>query len=278
MAVVGASGKLGSLACRLVEESADFELVARLRSSSDLAEMLAADVVVDMTLPSVSQGVVDYAIAHGKKVLVGTSGWSGDRITALERRVAEREAAGSDPGVVIVPNFSVGSVLATALATVAARFYESVEIIETHAASKVDSPSGTAVRTAELILEARAELGPVSAAHTDQRARGQQVASVPVHSLRLPGVQARQEVVFGGIGETVTIRHDTSSSASYEAGILRALAATAVSTGVTVGLDALIDLRSAFDAAPIAVNAVDLVDDLSADAPSGQAAAATSAP
>lgn len=278
MAVVGATGKLGSLTCRLIEESTDFELVARLRSSSDLAEMLSADVVVDMTLPAVSQGVVDFAISHGKKILVGTSGWSGDRIAALERRVRDREAAGDDPGVVIVPNFSIGSVLATALATVAARFYESVEIIETHAASKIDSPSGTAVRTAELILEARAELGPVSAAHTDQRARGQQVASIPVHSLRLPGVQARQEVVFGGIGETVTIRHDTSSSSSYEAGILRALAATVVSTGVTVGLDALIDLRSAFDAAPIAVSAVDLVDDLSADAPSGQAAAATSAP
>ena len=133
------------------------------------------------------------------------------------------------------------------------------------------------MRTAELLLRARAELGPVQAPHTDQRARGQQVASIPVHSLRLPGVEARQEVVFGGTGETVTIRHDTTSSASYEAGILRALDAVRSTTGVIVGLDALIDLRAAFDAAPLAEQVRD-EPAISDDAPSGQAAAATSTP
>ena len=273
VAVVGATGKLGSLTCSLLEASEEFDLVARLGSRSDPREMLAADVVVDMTLPAVSQQIVDLAVANGRKVLVGTSGWTGDRIAALRRSVDAQPGA----GVVIIPNFSLGSVLATALSTVAARFFDAVEIVETHGARKVDSPSGTAVRTAELLLRARAELGPVQAPHTDQRARGQQVASIPVHSLRLPGVEARQEVVFGGTGETVTIRHDTTSSASYEAGILRALDAVRTTTGVVVGLDALIDLRAAFDAAPLAEQVRD-EPAISDDAPSGQAAAATSAP
>jgi 4-hydroxy-tetrahydrodipicolinate reductase len=273
VAVVGATGKLGSLTCSLLEASEEFDLVARLGSRSDPREMLAADVVVDMTLPAVSQQIVDLAVANGRKVLVGTSGWTGDRIAALRRSVDAQPGA----GVVIIPNFSLGSVLATALSTVAARFFDAVEIVETHGARKVDSPSGTAVRTAELLLRARAELGPVQAPHTDQRARGQQVASIPVHSLRLPGVEARQEVVFGGTGETVTIRHDTTSSASYEAGILRALDAVRSTTGVIVGLDALIDLRAAFDAAPLAEQVRD-EPAISDDAPSGQAAAATSTP
>jgi len=273
VAVVGATGKLGSLTCSLLEASEEFDLVARLGSRSDPREMLAADVVVDMTLPAVSQQIVDLAVANGRKVLVGTSGWTGDRIAALRRSIDAQPGA----GVVIIPNFSLGSVLATALSTVAARFFDAVEIVETHGARKVDSPSGTAVRTAELLLRARAELGPVQAPHTDQRARGQQVASIPVHSLRLPGVEARQEVVFGGTGETVTIRHDTTSSASYEAGILRALDAVRSTTGVVVGLDALIDLRAAFDAAPLAEQVRD-EPAISDDAPSGQAAAATSAP
>jgi 4-hydroxy-tetrahydrodipicolinate reductase len=273
VAVVGATGKLGSLTCSLLEASEEFDLVARLGSRSDPREMLAADIVVDMTLPAASQQIVDLAVANGRKVLVGTSGWTGDRIAALRRSVDAQPGA----GVVIIPNFSLGSVLATALSTVAARFFDAVEIVETHGARKVDSPSGTAVRTAELLLRARAELGPVQAPHTDQRARGQQVASIPVHSLRLPGVEARQEVVFGGTGETVTIRHDTTSSASYEAGILRALDAVRSTTGVVVGLDALIDLRAAFDAAPLAEQVRD-EPAISDDAPSGQAAAATSTP
>lgn len=273
VAVVGASGKLGSLASRLVRESDDFELVAELGSRSPLEEMLAADLVIDMTLPSVSASIVEFATAHGRSVLVGTSGWSNDRIVSLRHRIAG--LGESAPAVIIIPNFSVGSVLSTALATVAARFYESIEIIEAHGAGKIDSPSGTAVRTAELIGEARAGLGPVQAPHTDQRARGQQVASVPVHSLRLQGVQARQEVVFGGTGETVTIVHNTSSAASYEAGILAALRALPAATGVTVGLDSLIDLGSAFAAAARSVQPTS--DEASVpEQTSGQAAAATS--
>lgn len=238
VAVAGATGKLGSVAVRLIDEADDLELVARLDSRSPLEDMLAADVLVDMTLPAVSPDIVAFAVDNGMKVLVGTSGWSADRILSLERRVAEHEGTGA----VVIPNFSLGSALGTAFATVAARFFDSIEIIEAHGAGKVDSPSGTAVRTAELIGAARAERGPVDAPHTDQRARGQQVASVPIHSLRMRGVVAQQQVILGGPGETLTIRHDTVGSESYEAGILLAIRAVATATGVTVGLDKLVDL------------------------------------
>ena len=238
VAVVGATGKLGQLVSRIVESSSEFELVARLDSHAELSDMLGADIAVDVTLPGVSQEVVEFAIAHGLSVLVGTSGWSSDRIAALERTITGNLAL----GVVIIPNFSIGSVLATTFATMAARFFDSIEIVETHHASKVDSPSGTAVRTAELIGNARAELGPVAAPHTDQRARGQQVSSVPIHSLRMHGVVARQDVVFGGNGEVLTLSHETLAPSSYEAGILLALRATRTARGVTVGLDKLIEL------------------------------------
>ena len=238
VAVAGATGKLGAVAVRLIEQADDLELVAKLDSRSPLEDMLGADVLVDMTLPQVSPSIVAFAVDNGLNVLVGTSGWSADRILDLERRVAAHEGR----GVVVIPNFSLGSALGTAFATVAARFFDSIEIIEAHGAGKVDSPSGTAVRPAELIGAARANRGPVDAPHTDQRARGQQVSSVPIHSLRMRGVVAEQQVIFGGPGETLTIRHDTVGSEAYETGILLALRAAARATGVTVGLDKLVDL------------------------------------
>jgi len=238
VAVVGATGTMGRLVSRLVDESDDFELVASLASKDPLSDMLVADLVVDVTLPAVSQGVVDFAVANGLNVLVGTSGWSADRIVSLEHLLADVPGV----GVVIIPNFSMGSVLATTFAAMAAKFYDSIEIIEAHKSSKIDSPSGTAVRTAELIGKSRAALGPVIAPHADQRARGQQVASVPIHSLRMQGVVAKQDVVFGGTGETLTVSHVTMSETSYEAGILLALRAARGAEGVTVGLDKLLDL------------------------------------
>jgi len=238
VAVIGATGKMGRLVSSLIEDTDGYELVARLNSTSALAEMLGADVAVDLTVPGVSQSVVEFAVDNGIRVLVGTSGWSQERIDALSHSLAGRD----DTGVIIIPNFSIGSVLASAFAAQAARFFDSIEIVEAHQAGKVDSPSGTAVRTAELIGRARAELGPVSAPHTDQRARGQQISSVPVHSLRLEGLLARQEVFLGGPGETLTISHNTLSASAYERGIMLALAATRTARGVTVGLDRIVDL------------------------------------
>ena len=238
VAVIGATGKMGRLVCDLVDNEPEYDLVARLDSSSALTEMLGADVAIDLTVPAVSQSVVDFAVDNGIRVLVGTSGWSQARIDTLGHKLAGRP----DVGAVIIPNFSLGSVLGTAFAALAARFFDSIEIVEAHQSSKVDSPSGTAVRTAELMAAARAGLGPVAAPHVDQRARGQQVATVPVHSLRLAGVLARQDVILGGAGETLTITHNTLSADAYERGILVALAATRDCVGVTVGLDQLIDL------------------------------------
>lgn len=236
MAVTGATGKLGSVAVRLIEAADDLELVAALDSKAPLTDIRGADVLLDVTLPSVSADIVEYALGEGLNVLVGTSGWTAERIAALGSSLAEGQ------GVIVIPNFSLGSALATSFAAAASRFYESVEIVEAHRAGKVDSPSGTAVRTAELIGDARAALGPVVAPHSDQRARGQQVASVPIHSMRLQGIVARQEVILGGAGETLSIVHNTVDSSAYEAGLLLALRASATATGVTIGLESLIDL------------------------------------
>jgi 4-hydroxy-tetrahydrodipicolinate reductase len=238
VAVVGATGKMGQLISRIIEAENEFELHAAIDSKGELSQMLGADIVVDVTRPGVSQTVVDYAVANGINVLVGTSGWSGDRIARLERALASTP----DLGVIIIPNFSLGSVLATSFAAAAARFFDSIEIVEAHPASKVDSPSGTAVRTAELMGQARGERGPVVAPHVDQRARGQQVSSIPIHSLRMQGVMPKQDVYFGGTGEILTITHETLAPTAYEAGIRLALNAVADARGVTVGLDKLIDL------------------------------------
>ena len=240
VAVVGASGRMGRLVSKIVTETPGFELYAQIGSTGDLSEMLGADLAVDVTVPAVSHTIVEFAVSHGIPVLVGTSGWSADRIRALERRLASTP----DLGVVIIPNFSVGSVLASSFAAMAARFFDSIEIVEAHHATKIDSPSGTAVRTAELVAAARGTLGPVSAPHTDQRARGQQVASVPIHSLRLQGVVAKQDVILGGVGEVLTISHETLAPSAYEAGIAIALRASIEARGVVVGLDRLIDLSA----------------------------------
>ncbi len=238
VAVVGATGKLGRVITRLIDESSDFEVGARLGSGSELSDMLGTDVVVDVSVPARSPEVVDFAIAHGLSVLVGTSGWSADRIATLDAKITGNLAV----GVIIVPNFSIGSVLATSFAAQAARFFNSVEIVEAHGAAKIDSPSGTAVRTAELMSQSRAELGPVSAAHTEQRARGQEVAGIPVHSIRMDGVVTKQEVMLGGLGELLSIRHETLSPSAYETGIMLALRAITHARGVTVGLDSLLGL------------------------------------
>ena len=238
VAVVGATGRMGGLAQRLIAEADDLELHATVGSKDSIDAIEGADIVFDVTVPAVSPDIVNAALDRGIPVLVGTSGWTAERIATLQRRVG----ADGQPGVIIVPNFSVGSALATAFAVLAAPWFEFIEIVESHHEGKVDSPSGTAIRTAELIGQARIDAGPVAAPHADQRARGQQVASVPIHSLRHPGLSARQEVVFGGVGETIRVTHDTHADSSYEAGILLGLRAVRDARGVVVGLDKLLDL------------------------------------
>ncbi len=266
VALVGGTGKLGGIIAQVIAEIDGFETVAVLGSSSDLAEMDAADLVVDASTPAVSVDVVRAAIERGKNVLVGTSGWSAERIALIRPLV---DAAGT--GVVFIPNFSLGSVIGSALAAASAPFFPSIEIVETHRETKVDSPSGTAVRTAELIAAARSEAGPVEAPHADQRARGQQIASVPVHSLRRPGVIARQETILSGPGESLSIVHDTvDPAAAYAPGIRVALGAARDASGVIVGLDSMIDIGIRLPAAGGTPAVAD------ADAP-GQAATSTGA-
>lgn len=239
VAVAGSTGKMGRLAIGLIEASDDLELHAALHSRSSLDEMLGADVALDVTHPAVSAGIVEFATGAGIPIVVGTSGWSNDRIAEIAKFMRGHDDAGA---VLFIPNFSIGSVLGSAFATLAARFFDSIEIVEAHHAGKVDSPSGTAVRTAELIGAARGDAGPVSAPHADQRARGQLVSGVPVHSLRLSGVLAEQRVILGGDGETLTVSHSTISPSAYEQGILLALRRAPEAKGVVVGLDALLDL------------------------------------
>jgi 4-hydroxy-tetrahydrodipicolinate reductase len=233
IAVAGATGRLGSLVCDVVDAVADTELVARLDSRSDLQEMLGADLVIDTTLPSVSAQVVDFALDQGIKVLVGTSGWSADKIAALAKKVEALPGA----SVYIVPNFSIGATLQMMVSGVLAQHFESIEIVEAHHVGKVDSPSGTATRTAEQIAAVRKDLGGVIAPHANQTARGEQVAGIPVHSLRLTGVVAHQDVIFGGVGETLTLSHDTQSSDAYRAGIQQAVLFMEHHTGLAVGLE-----------------------------------------
>lgn len=238
VAIVGSSGRMGGLIDRMLSASDDFDVHARLGRHDSLDQLDGADVVIDVSVPAVSPGVVEAALDRRIPIVVGTSGWTSDRIAPVASRIA------ADPTLtaLVIPNFSLGSALATRFAELAAPHFESIEIIEAHHAGKTDSPSGTAIRTAELIGAARAEIGPVAAPHADQRARGQQVASVPVHSMRMSGVSARQEVVFGGAGETVRIVHETLSDESYEPGILFALRAATSTTGLVVGLGALLGL------------------------------------
>lgn len=238
VALVGGTGKLGSIIAAVIDGLEGFEVSRMLTSRSDLAEIDGADLVIDATTPQVSVDVVRAAVERQINILVATSGWSTERI-ALVRPLVENAGTGA----VFIPNFSLGSVLGSALAAAAAPFFGSAEIIEAHHEAKVDSPSGTAVRTAELIAAARADQGPVSAPHADQRARGQQVGSVPIHSLRRPGVIAKQEVILSGPGESLTFTHDTVEPAlAYAPGIRLAVPFAAQATGVFVGLESMIDI------------------------------------
>ncbi|GGD43895.1 4-hydroxy-tetrahydrodipicolinate reductase [Microbacterium faecale] len=230
------NGKLGSIIRTVIEDEPGYDLHAVLTSSSSLDELDGADLVVDATTPDASERIVRAAIERGADVVIATSGWSAERVAGLRQPVEAAEV-----GVVVVPNFSLGSVLGSALSAAAGRFFPFAEIIEAHRDTKIDSPSGTAVRTAELISAAR-DL-PVEAPHADQRARGQQVAAVPVHSLRRPGVVAQQQTILSGPGETLSIVHDTSDPAeAYGPGIRIALSGIGGRRGVTVGLENFIDI------------------------------------
>ncbi|MEJ1089900.1 4-hydroxy-tetrahydrodipicolinate reductase [Microbacterium sp. Mu-80] len=238
VALVGGTGRLGRIIHGVIEALDGFEVRTVLGSSSEWSELDGADLVVDASTPAVSIDVVRAAVDRGLNALVATSGWSQERIALVRPLIAA-----SDTGILFIPNFSLGSALGSALAAAAAPFFPSAEIIEAHHDGKIDSPSGTAVRTAELMVQARDEQGPFQAPHADQRARGQQVAGLPVHSLRRPGVIAKQEVILSGAGESLSIVHDTiDSAAAYAPGIRLALPFARDVRGIVVGLENIIDI------------------------------------
>jgi 4-hydroxy-tetrahydrodipicolinate reductase len=174
------------------------------------------------------------------KLVIGTSGWSSAKLAELNKQVAANPAA----AVLVVPNFSIGSMLASSFAAQAGKFFDSIEIVEAHHAGKIDSPSGTAVRTAEMIAEARTGMTQPLIPGVGQQARGEIVAGIPIHSIRLAGVSAKQDVVFGGESEMLTISHEVSSIRSYVHGILVSIRTAAISKGLIVGLQAVIDADS----------------------------------
>lgn len=246
VAVLGARGRMGSEAVRAIGAAPDLDLVAALGSSDPLESLVSAGaaVVVDLTVPEATASNVRFLVDHGMHAVVGTTGWTADRLAELEAQLAGSPAT----GVLIAPNFALGSVLASAFAATAARYFESVEIIELHHPDKVDAPSGTAARTAQLIASARAAAGvpPAPDATRDELdgARGARVDGVPVHSVRLRGLTAHQEVLLGSPGEQLTIRHDSYDRASFMPGVLLGIRSVAGHPGLTVGLDGYLDLQT----------------------------------
>jgi len=241
--VLGANGRMGSQVCSTVDAAADLELVARVDAGDAREPLEAADVVVDFTHPGVVMGNLNWCIDHGLTTVVGTSGFDDARLA----EVRDMLAGHPDGRVLVVPNFSVGAVLMMRFAAQAAPFFESAEVIELHHAAKADAPSGTSSRTASMISEARAAagLGPVPDATVTsaQGARGTEVGGVHVHSVRLAGLVAHQEVLLGGHGEVLTIRHDSLDRASFMPGVLVAVrSAGDLPPGLSVGLDRLLGL------------------------------------
>jgi 4-hydroxy-tetrahydrodipicolinate reductase len=241
--VLGAQGRMGSTVCSTIEAAADLELVAGVDVGDAREELADADVVVDFTSPAAVMDNLRWCVEHDLAAVVGTSGFGDTKLTEVRNWLAARP----DGRVLVVPNFSVGAVLMMRFAEMAAPFFESAEVIELHHAGKVDAPSGTAGRTAAMISSARraAGTGPMPDATTTAApgARGAEVDDVHVHSVRLAGLVAHQEVLFGGHGEVLTIRHDSLDRASFMPGVLAAVRGMAgLPPGLTVGLEGLLGL------------------------------------
>ncbi len=236
--VLGARGRMGSEVVKAVNEASDCQLVAALDQGDSLDQLVTAgaEVVVDFTTPDVVMANLEFLISHDIHAVVGTTGFSADRITTLEKQLAS-----SKSGVLIAPNFAIGAILMMQFAEKAAQYFESAEIIELHHPNKVDAPSGTAARTAALISDARTAAGLPAAPDATKDfidgARGAKVGDIPVHSVRLRGLVAHQEVLFGGLGETLTIRHDSIDRAGFMPGVLLGVRKVSSHPGLTVGLD-----------------------------------------
>ena len=242
--VLGARGKVGTEICRAVEAAAELALVAQIDAGDDVRQLVeaGAEAVVDFTHPDVVMANLEFCIAHGIHAVVGTTGFDDDRLATLRDQLADSPTT----GVLIAPNFSIGAILMMRFAAQAAPFFESVEVVELHHPDKADAPSGTARRTAELIAQARRDAGsapmPDATSTGLDGARGADVEGVRVHGLRVRGLVAHQEVILGGVGETLTIRHDSLDRASFSPGVLPGQREIAGHPGLTVGLEHFLPL------------------------------------
>jgi 4-hydroxy-tetrahydrodipicolinate reductase len=242
--VLGARGRMGAQVCKAVDAAADLELVAMVDAGDWLFSVAdaGAQVLVDFTHPDVVMDNVRFAVDQGIHAVVGTTGFTPDRLDTVRTWLADTP----ELGVLIAPNFGIGAVLSMRFAQLAARFYESAEVLELHHPGKVDAPSGTAVHTAQLIAAARAEAGlapsPDATTKSLDGARGADVDGVRVHAVRLAGMVAHQEILLGTEGETLSIRHDSLNRSSFMPGVLLAVRAIRSRPGLTVGLDPLLDL------------------------------------
>ena len=235
---------MGAEAVSAVQADADMELVAAHGREDPLESVLEAGAthVVDLTVPDATEANVRFAVENGLHSVVGTTGWDADRLARLEDLLGRHRQV----GVLIAPNFALGSVLATAFAAKAAQYFESAEIVELHHPEKVDAPSGTAARTAELMGRARYEAdvapSPDATEKDPDGARGAVVEDIHVHAVRLRGLVAHQEVLLGSPGEQLTIRHDSFDRTSFMPGVLLGLRTVASRPGLTHGLDGYLDL------------------------------------
>jgi 4-hydroxy-tetrahydrodipicolinate reductase len=243
VAVLGSKGKVGATMVQAVQAAEDLTLSAEVDAGDPLSLLTDnnTEVVIDFTHPDVVMDNLKFLIDNGIHAVVGTTGFTDERL----QQVRAWLAAEPDVSALIAPNFAIGAVLSMRFARQAAPFYESVEVIELHHPHKADAPSGTAARTAALIAEARKELPPNPDATTASLpgARGADVDGVPVHSVRLAGLVAHQEVLFGTAGETLTIRHDSMDRTSFVPGVLLAVRRVAEHPGLTVGIESLLNLQ-----------------------------------
>jgi 4-hydroxy-tetrahydrodipicolinate reductase len=243
--VIGAAGRMGGEVCRAVAAAEDMTLVASIDVDDSLSRLTesGAQVAVDFTHPDAVMGNLQSCILQGVHVVVGTTGFEQGTLETVRGWLTTAPGI----GVLIAPNFSIGAVLMMRFAAQAARFFESAEIVELHHPNKVDAPSGTARRTAELIATARAQAGlarmPDATTTALDGARGARVSAVPVHAVRLRGLVAHQEVLLGSQGEILTIRHDSLDRSSFMPGVLLGIRRIISMPGLTVGLDTLLGLH-----------------------------------
>jgi 4-hydroxy-tetrahydrodipicolinate reductase len=237
--VLGARGRMGAEVVKAVTNTSDLELVAQLDLGDSLDQLVAsgAQVVVDFTTPDSVMKNLEFLIQNEIHAVVGTTGFDSARIDSLSKELSKHPKV----GVLIAPNFAIGAVLMMEFAEKAARYFESAEIVEMHHPAKVDAPSGTAARTAELMTQARKDSKkapmPDATKQSLDGARGSKVGDIPIHSIRAQGLVAHQEVLLGGVGETLTIRHDSLDRAGFMPGVLLGVRSVINHPGLTHGLD-----------------------------------------